>query len=73
LHSPSIQPITFIKHCAPKAAPTPELKALSSVRKLDLPTEPDRLATLAPHTNAKLDAALIRAPLHDDLRKKVTG
>jgi hypothetical protein len=55
------------------ARPYFDQKALSSARKLGLPTEPDRLATLAPRTNAKLAAALIRVSLNDDLRKKVTG
>lgn len=50
-----------------------DTKALASARKLGLPTDTDELAALAPLANARLAAALIRASLHDDVRRQVTG
>ena len=50
-----------------------DTKALASARKLGLPTDTDELAALAPRANARLAAALIRASLHDDVRRQVTG
>jgi endonuclease III len=55
------------------ARPYFDKKALASARQLGLPTDPDQLAALAPRTNARLAAALIRASLNRDLREKVTA
>jgi hypothetical protein len=55
------------------ARPYFDKKALASARKLGLPAEPDKLATLAPRSCATFAAALIRISLDDELRKQVTG
>jgi len=48
-------------------------RATGAAKKLGLPTEPDKLKALAPRSNARLAAALIRAALDDDVRERVTG
>ncbi len=54
------------------ARPYFDKKALASARKLGLPTDPDKLAALAPRGTAKLASALIRVSLDSELRKQVT-
>lgn len=48
-------------------------RATAAAKQLGLPTDPDKLAALAQHGNARLAAALIRASLDDDVRRRVTG
>lgn len=55
------------------ARPYFDKKAIASARKLGLPSDPEKLAALAPRANAKLAAALVRVSLNDDLRKQVNS
>ena len=48
-------------------------RAITAARQLGLPTDAAKLASLAPRSNARLAAALVRAALDDDLRQQVTG
>lgn len=48
-------------------------RATAAAKQLGLPTQPEKLGALAPHANAKLAAALVRASLDDDVRRQVTG
>lgn len=48
-------------------------RATTAAKALDLPTDPDKLAALAPRTSARLAAALVRTSLDDDLRRQVAG
>jgi endonuclease III len=48
-------------------------KATKAAKALGLPTDPKKLGALAPRTNARLAAALVRSSLHDDVRRQVTG
>ncbi len=48
-------------------------RATAAAQQLGLPTDPDKLAALAQHSNARLAAALIRASLDDDVRRRVAG
>jgi len=48
-------------------------RATGAAKKLGLPTDPEKLAALAPRHNARLAAALVRLSLDDDLRRQVTG
>ncbi len=47
-------------------------RALEAARKLGLPTDPGKLAGLAPNGNARLAAALVRASLDDAVRHAVS-
>ncbi|MBY0289906.1 MAG: endonuclease [Mycobacteriaceae bacterium] len=46
-------------------------RALAAAKKLGLPGRKDDLSALAPRSNARLAAALVRVSLDDDLRHKV--
>lgn len=48
-------------------------RATATAKLLGLPTEPEKLGSLAPHDNARLAAALVRVSLGDDVRRQVTG
>ena len=48
-------------------------RAVAAAKQLGLPTQPAKLGALAPRTNARLAAALVRASLDDDVRRQVTG
>lgn len=48
-------------------------RATAAAQQLGLPTAPDELASLARDGNARLAAALVRASLDDDVRRRVTG
>jgi endonuclease III len=53
------------------ARPYFDERAVAAARELGLPGDPGKLSTLAPRSNAKLAAALVRVSLDDDLRGKV--
>ncbi|OBI89719.1 endonuclease [Mycobacterium asiaticum] len=55
------------------ARPHFDERATAAAKALDLPTDPDKLAALAPRTSARLAAALVRTSLDDDLRRQVAG
>ncbi|OSC39773.1 endonuclease [Mycobacterium decipiens] len=48
-------------------------RATAAAQQLGLPTNPKKLASLAPNTNAVLAAALVRHALDDELRRQMTG
>lgn len=48
-------------------------RATAAAKALRLPTDPAKLSALAPRTNARLAAALVRASLDDEVRQRVTG
>ncbi|MEZ0352624.1 endonuclease [Mycobacterium sp. pR1184] len=48
-------------------------RATGTAKKLGLPAEPAELGALAPRTNARLAAALVRASLDKDLRSRMAG
>ncbi|OBF53030.1 endonuclease [Mycobacterium sp. 852002-53434_SCH5985345] len=48
-------------------------RATAAAKQLGLPTQPAKLGALAPQSNARLAAALIRTSLDDDLRRRVSG
>lgn len=48
-------------------------RATAAAKALRLPTNPAKLSALAPRTNARLAAALVRASLDDDVCQQVTG
>jgi endonuclease III len=48
-------------------------RATAAAKKLGLPDDPARLGALAPRSNARLAAALVRASLDDEVRRQVTG
>ncbi|MCV7195098.1 endonuclease [Mycobacterium angelicum] len=48
-------------------------RATAAAKQLGLPTDPAKLSALAPRTNARLAAALVRASLDDDVRRQLTG
>lgn len=48
-------------------------RALGAAKSLRLPTDPAALCALAPRSNAKLAAALVRVSLDDEVHRKVTG
>ena len=48
-------------------------RAIAAAKQLGLPTDPAKLASLAPRNNARLAAALVRLALDDELRRQVTG
>jgi endonuclease III len=48
-------------------------RATAAAKRLGLPVEASKLASLAPRANARLAAALVRVALDDDLRRQVTG
>jgi hypothetical protein len=48
-------------------------RATGAAKQLGLPTAPAKLGSLAPRSNARLAAALVRASLDDDVRNRVTG
>ena len=48
-------------------------RAIAAAKQLGLPASPTKLASLAPRANARLAAALVRASLDDDVRRRVTG
>ena len=53
------------------ARPYFDQRAISAARGLELPTEPGALGALAPRSNARLAAALVRVSLDERLRDKV--
>jgi hypothetical protein len=55
------------------ARPYFDKRATTAAKQLGLPTDPAKLAALAPRANARLAAALVRASLDDDVRRQVTG
>ncbi|OBJ61540.1 endonuclease [Mycobacterium asiaticum] len=55
------------------ARPHFDERATAAAKALHLPTDPDELAALAPRTSARLAAALVRASLDDDLRRRLAG
>jgi endonuclease III len=48
-------------------------RATRTAKALGLPTDPDKLSALAPRSNARLAAALVRASLDDGLRQQVAN
>ncbi|BBY20513.1 endonuclease [Mycobacterium stomatepiae] len=48
-------------------------RAIAAAKQLGLPADPVKLGALAPRANARLAAALVRASLDDDLRKRMAG
>ncbi|OBK10330.1 endonuclease [Mycobacterium asiaticum] len=48
-------------------------RATAAAKALGLPADPRELSALAPRSNARLAAALVRTSLDDDLRRQVTG
>lgn len=48
-------------------------RATAAAKQLGLPTDPKKLASVAPSSNALLAAALVRVALDDELRLQVTG
>ncbi|OMC07743.1 endonuclease [Mycobacterium sp. SP-6446] len=48
-------------------------RATTAAKRLGLPADAAKLASLAPRANARLAAALVRVALDDDLRRRVTG
>lgn len=48
-------------------------RAIAAAKQLGLPTQPARLGALAPRVNARLAAALVRAALDDDVRRRVAA
>jgi endonuclease III len=48
-------------------------RATAMAKQLGLPFQPAKLAALAPRRNAPLAAALVRASLDDDVRRRMTG
>lgn len=48
-------------------------RAVAAAKQLGLPTQPARLGALAPRANARLAAALVRAALDDDVRRRVAA
>ncbi|MDP7701917.1 endonuclease [Mycobacterium sp. TY815] len=48
-------------------------RATAAAEALELPAEPAKLSHLAPRTNARLAAALVRASLDDGVCRQVTG
>ncbi|MGB8391265.1 endonuclease [Mycobacterium sp.] len=48
-------------------------RATAAAKQLGLPTSPAKLGALARGNNARLAAALVRASLDDDVRRRVTG
>lgn len=55
------------------ARPYFDKRAIGAAKKLGLPADPNELGSLAPRTNARLAAALVRASLDADIRRQVTG
>ncbi len=48
-------------------------RATAAAKQLGLPAKPATLGALAPRANAQLAAALVRASLDDDVRRRVAG
>lgn len=48
-------------------------RTTGTAKQLGLPADPEKLGSLAPQSNARLAAALVRASLDDDIRQRVTG
>jgi hypothetical protein len=48
-------------------------RATGAAKQLGLPAESDALGALAPRANARLAAALVRASLDEDLRRRMAG
>jgi endonuclease III len=48
-------------------------RATRTAKALGLPNDPEQLGALAPRANARLAAALVRASLDDDVRRRVAG
>ena len=53
------------------ARPYFDKRAVTAVRQLGLPTDPDEQGALAPRNNATLSTALVRVSLDDEPRDKV--
>lgn len=48
-------------------------RATAAAKALGLPADPSKLGALAPRTNARLAAALVRSALSDEVRQRLTG
>ncbi|OBH05246.1 MULTISPECIES: endonuclease [unclassified Mycobacterium] len=48
-------------------------RATAVAKQLGLPTQPTKLGELAPQDNSRLSAALVRAALDEDVRRRVAG
>lgn len=48
-------------------------RATAAAKQLGLPAQPAKLGALAPQANSRLAAALVRASLDDDVRRRVAG
>ena len=48
-------------------------RATRTAKYLGLPADPEKLGALAPRSNARLAAALVRASLDNDLRQKMAN
>lgn len=48
-------------------------RATAAAKKLGLPADPAKLGALAPRTNARLAAALVRSALDDGVRRQLAG
>lgn len=48
-------------------------RATATAKRLGLPAQPAKLGALAPQANSRLAAALVRASLDDDVRRRVAG
>lgn len=55
------------------ARPYFDKRATGAAKQLGLPTDPAELGSLAPRSNARLAAALVRASLDADVRRQVSG
>ena len=55
------------------ARPYFDNRATTAAKQLGLPADASKLSSLAPRSNARLAAALLRVALDDDLRRQVTG
>lgn len=55
------------------ARPYFDERASAAAKALGLPTDPKKLSALAPHSNARLAAALVRSALDDEVRQRVAG
>jgi endonuclease III len=48
-------------------------RAIAAAKAIGLPADPEKLGALAPRTNARLSAALVRSSLDDEVRQRVAG
>jgi endonuclease III len=57
----------------PWARPYFDERTLAAAKQLGLPNDPAQLSSLAPRSNARLAAALVRSSLDDGVRRQVAG